>query len=192
MYSTGILNREQAKEMLESINESYRIDEWEANITEDGMVQFDRSQEYQETWAEGQGGIVNESHDGLYNNCQMCYDYSMLFGGSHKGRDITSEEEFEQVKQEFVAHFNKYHKDEFMQRGEKKKRTYKKVKEKDPDEGREFPPANDVATTNTTALHGRGIIDSIFNNPNNRDTWLARQEIIRRVEDGFNNSEEND
>ena len=64
-----------------------------------------------------------------YDKCDICYDFSMLFGGSHKGRDIENEEQFEIVKEEFVTHFNKCHKDIMEKRPEYKEKRFKKVEE---------------------------------------------------------------
>ena len=63
-----------------------------------------------------------------YDSCDICYDFSMLFGGSHKGRDIDNEEQFEIVKEEFVTHFNKCHKDIMEKRPEYKEKKFKKTK----------------------------------------------------------------
>ncbi len=63
-----------------------------------------------------------------YDKCTICYNFSMLFGGSHKGRSIDNEEQFEIVKEEFVTHFNKCHKDIMEKRPEYKEKKFKKMK----------------------------------------------------------------
>ncbi len=63
-----------------------------------------------------------------YDNCDTCYGFSMLFGGSYKGRSIDNEEQFEIAKEEFVTHFNKCHKDIMEKRPEYKEKKFKKTK----------------------------------------------------------------
>jgi len=72
--------------------------------------------------------ILNHStRQYTYGGCEKCYYYSMLFGGKYKGRDITTEEEFEIAKCEFVKHFNEEHKDLMEKREDVPKKSYKKI-----------------------------------------------------------------
>lgn len=48
----------------------------------------------------------------MYGGCSECYEFSMCFGGSsYEGKTIQNEEDFEIIKQKFVAHVNKEHRD---------------------------------------------------------------------------------
>lgn len=59
---------------------------------------------------------TKENYMKHYKQCKTCYDFSMLFGGLIvNGRVLTSEEEFEVAKGEFVQHFNENHR-ELVQR----------------------------------------------------------------------------
>ena len=53
----------------------------------------------------------------------------MLFGGSHEGRDITTEEGFEIAKGEFTTHFNEKHQDIMSKREKPKNKKFKKIEE---------------------------------------------------------------
>ena len=46
-----------------------------------------------------------------YHDCESCYRFSMSFAG------LNSEEDFENVKEKFVAHFNEKHRDLLMKKG---------------------------------------------------------------------------
>lgn len=68
-----------------------------------------------------------------YHGCRECWKFSMLFGGSYEAifgdkpekRNIQTEDDFEVVKGEFVAHFNEKHKDLFPIRKAKMAKAYK-------------------------------------------------------------------
>ncbi len=58
------------------------------------------------TWGTGYRGKYGSE---LYHECPECYDFSMLFAVGHKGRTIETEEDFEEVKEEYVKHMNDKH-----------------------------------------------------------------------------------
>ena len=61
---------------------------------------------------EGKTDKERRDSDYYYHGCQVCYGFSMLFGGCERdGRWINSEEEFELIKAEYVQHFNEKHRD---------------------------------------------------------------------------------
>lgn len=147
-------------------------------------------------WGEGEGGIVTEASGGEYNGCTICKDYSTLFGGNHKGRTINSEEEFELVKAEFVAHFNKYHQ-KLMLDKPKKVRKFKKV-EKNSEEFMSVGemssilfglPTIDIVQPPRPIVRTESVIGEPVIVPNNTVRRSIRAEDIRRARMVINSRE---
>lgn len=62
-----------------------------------------------------------------YKNCDTCWHFSRLFGGAMSdGEQIKTEEKFEQIKEEFVKHFNQSHRN-LMEGKDNKIIKYKKM-----------------------------------------------------------------
>ena len=115
-----------------------------------------------------------------YANCDECYDFSMLFGGGHKGQNIETEEQFEIVKEKFVTHFNKCHKDIMEKRPEYKEKKFKKI-ERDSD----FGDRVDMWTTpsGSAAFYGTSVLaDGIARAPPLYVTTPPLQEGCRTPE----------
>jgi len=55
---------------------------------------------------------ANNSNFDWYGGCSKCYQFSMLFGSSPNNIGvITSDEDFEKYKMQFVEHYNEKHRD---------------------------------------------------------------------------------
>ena len=161
----GFITTQQARELLGRYQDGGG---WRATASENG-TQYDRIEDdHDETWGDGDNGILDESNGGLYKNCKKCYDYSTLFGTTHKGRSIKTEEDFEIVKNEFVKHFNECHKDLVKKKIEQRStppRRFKKVEKMS-----DYPTVQEAESVTPFVMHN-GNEYNIF--PRVQRTWLG-------------------
>ena len=90
----------------------------------------------------------------LYDGCEKCYQYSLLFGElSNSIGKIHNEEEFEIHKMQFVEHFNEKHRDIYEKRKKSEKPRSREIKK--------LPPKpNSISFSTTRIFNGIDLVGS--------------------------------